>query len=56
MDFTHDCLNRLMDIDEEISLLHRERDKERINELRLEQLRIELTADRVLEPIQATSV
>jgi hypothetical protein len=45
-----------MAIQEEIGLLDKERDKEKINALRLEAMRIELMADKFIEPIQATLV
>lgn len=48
MDYAHKCLNRLLEIDEEIYYLDKQRDSERILALRKESLKIQIEADRHL--------
>lgn len=48
MEFAHQCLNRLMDIQEQIACLHKDRDKERIADLSFQVLQIHRQADKVL--------
>ncbi len=48
MEYAHQCLNRLLEIDERITCLHKERDKRFIAELQLQALAIQKQADKVL--------
>ena len=45
LEYTHKCLNRLLEIDERIHCLDKNRDKELIEELQRESLRIQIQAD-----------
>jgi hypothetical protein len=47
-DYAHQCLNRLLEIDEEMALLDKKRDSQRILELKKEILRIQVKADQYL--------
>lgn len=48
VEYTHKCLNRLLQIEEEIYYLDKQRDRERIQALRKESLKIQIEADRHL--------
>ena len=48
MEYAHQCLNRLMEIEEQIACLHKERDKEMIAVLSSQALAIQSQADKVL--------
>ena len=47
-EYVHQCLNRLMEIEEQIACLHKERDKEMIAVLSSQALAIQSQADKVL--------
>lgn len=51
VDYTHRCLNRLLQIDEELAFLDKDRDVARIAELRREILEIQISADRHLQSV-----
>ena len=48
MEYAHQCLNRLMELEEQIACLHKERDKEMIAVLSSQALAIQSQADKVL--------
>lgn len=48
MEYAYKCLNELLDIDQRIATLHKERDKDIIAELSHRALEIQRQADRVL--------
>ncbi len=48
MEYAHQCLKQLLEIDERILCLHKERDKQFIEELQLQALAIQQQADRIL--------
>jgi hypothetical protein len=48
MEYAHQCLNRLMEIEERIACLHKERDKDVIANLLSQALAIQSQADKVL--------
>lgn len=47
-EYVHQCLNRLMEIEEQIACLHKERDKDMIAVLSSQALAIQSQADKVL--------
>jgi hypothetical protein len=47
-DYAHRCLNRLLQIEEEMAFLDKDRDSERIKQLRNEILEIQVKADHYL--------
>lgn len=48
LEYAHKCLNRMLEIDEQIHVLDKERDSKIIEELKRESLQIQLQADRFL--------
>jgi len=48
IDYAHKCLNRMLEIEERITCLDKERDKELIESLRNQSLQIQRQADQYL--------